>query len=185
MNDELIPDLDFWAMRLMCDDELDRFTVILENIQRENEWMDRWTAHPPPNPDQPLSAAARDEYLAHESRWRQSTEARLSILRKYADQGLACVRLVDYSLAAIERLFGEGTLDQVVDLPEFWRLVYHRILKDYGDEIRSDARFKGVKILDVLREQLTELLPGFAERHFRRKRGNPILAQLLEKLAGR
>jgi hypothetical protein len=185
MNEKSTHDPDFWVMKFMGDDELDRFTAILETIQHEDAWLNKWVAQPHPNPDQPLSAADRDEYLTHESRWRQSMEDRIAILGKYANQGMACVRLVDYSLEAIESLFGEGMLDQVVELPEFWRRVYHRILKDRGEVIRADARFKDVKILYVLKEQFTELLPGFAELHFREKRGQTMLAQFLEKLVGR
>jgi hypothetical protein len=185
MNEKPTHDPDVWAMKLMGDDELDRFTVALETIAEEEAWLKQLEEIARIRPHDRLSEHEKQEYGAHMARWERATALRLDALHKHANQGMACVRLVDYSLEAIERLFREGTLDQVVELPEFWRLVYHRILRDRGDAIRVDVRFKDVKILDVLKEQLTELLPGFAELHFREKRGNPILAQLLEKLAGR
>jgi hypothetical protein len=185
MSEVTTHDPDFWAMRLMGDDELDRFTVALETIAQEEAWLKQLEEVARIRPHDRLNEHEKAEYGAHMARWEQATKLRLDALHKYANQGMACVRLIDYSLETIERLFGEGTLDRVVELPEFWRMVHHRILRDHGDMIRVYAKFRDVKILDVLKEQLTPLLPGFAELHFREKRGNPILAQLLEKLVGR
>jgi hypothetical protein len=175
MNEKPTHDLDFWAMRLMSDDELERFTVALETIAQEEEWLKQLEEVARIRPHDRLNEHEKAEYGAHMARWERATKLRLDALHKYANQGMACVQLIDYALAAIERLFEEGQFDQVAGLADFWRLVYHRILRDQGRTIRADARFRDVKILDTLRDHLTELLPGFADLHFRRKRGNPIL----------
>ena len=184
MNENDI-DPDLWAMRWMSDDELNRFTSALEVIEQENKWMEELKKTAKLRPLDRLTEQEKQEYFVHTGRFNRAHEQRLDLLHKYTNQGMACVQLIDYTLAAIESLFEEGQFDQVAGLPDFWRLVYHRILRDQGSTIRADARFRGVKILDTLRDHLTELLPGFADLHFRRKCDNPILAQFLEKLAGR
>jgi hypothetical protein len=182
MNDQEHIGTDFWAMRLMGDDELERFTVTLEIIMQEEAWLKQLKEVARLRPHDRLSEHEKAEYGAHIARWERATKLRLDALHKYANQGMASVQLIDYALAAIESLFEEGQFAQVAGLADFWRLVYHRILRDQGSTIRTDARFKDVKVLDMLRDQLTELLPGFAELHFRKK-GNPVLAQYLEELA--
>jgi hypothetical protein len=118
--------------------------------------------------------------MAHMSRWEGAHREKNAMISKYSNQVHAWGELIDYSLVAIERLFDQGKFDQVAELNEFWRLVYYRILVDRGSEIGKDRRFHNVKILEVLRDLLTDCLPGFAKRF--RERGNPILAQLLEGL---
>ena len=165
-------DTELWAMRLMAPDELERFTVVLETIQHENAWLTKWDARSYRNPDLPLNAADRDEYLTHEGRWRRSIDDRIAMLSKYTNQAKAWSLLISFSLEAIEQLYEEGKLDQIKKSDEFWRLVYQRILRDRGNAIRNDRDWRNVKILEVLRGELTPLLPGFAEKHFREKRDN-------------
>jgi hypothetical protein len=97
-------------------------------------------------------------------------------------RGTAWVELIDISREAIESLFDEGKLNrEFTDRGEFWRLVYHRILIDRGSEMGKDPKFRNVKILEVLKDWVSDCLPGFADRF--REQGNPMLAQMLEKLA--
>jgi hypothetical protein len=181
MNETLDPEL--WAMRLMSADELDRFTNILETIEKDQAWLDNFNSEVDPNTRlTALPVEQREDLMAHMDRWERSVHARVKMMRKYSNQVHAWVELINYSLAAIETLFEQGKLNpEVTETNEFWRLVYHRILSDRGAEIARDRRFRNVKILEVLKDWLTDCLPGFAERF--RERGNPILAQALEALA--
>ena len=176
-------DLELWAMRLMDAEELDRFTGILETIEKENAWLSEWEKRPCLAPDAPLPAKERDEYLKHRGNWLLVIEQRLEMIGKYSNQTWAWGELIDYSYAAIEELYNKGKFDGVKELGEFWRLVYRWVLEKHGTAMRKDARWQNVRILSVLKEIITPLLPGFAEKHFRQKRNNPILAQYLESLA--
>jgi hypothetical protein len=181
MSETLDPEL--WAMRLMSADELDRFTDILETIEKDQAWLDNFKSEVDPNTRlTALPDKERDDLMAHMGRWERAVSERVKMMSKYSNQVYAWVELINYSLAAIETLFDQGKLNrEVADRDEFWRLVYHRILSDRGSEISKDRRFRNVKILEVLKDWLTDCLPGFAERF--RERGNPILAQALEALA--
>lgn len=183
MSEETNIDLELWAMRLMGPEELDRFTNILEIIAQEEVWYGEWRARANLKPDAPLSEKERNQYFAHEFRREWATNQKLEMIGKYTHQVKAWSRLIDFSLAAIERLFEDGKLDQVSGLTDFWPVVYQQILHEHGHEISTGPGFRNVLILTVLKDQLTGLLPGFAESYFR-KRGNPVLAQFLEKLAG-
>jgi hypothetical protein len=176
-------DPELWAMRHMAVDELDRFTTILETIEREQAWFDNFKSETDPNARLvALPAKQREDLMAHMSRWEEALDEKTATIGKYADQAYAWGELIDYSLAAIESLFDQGKLNrEFADRSHFWRLVYHRILIDRGREIGRDLKFRNVKILEVLTEWVADCLPGFAERF--REEGNPILAQVLEALA--
>jgi hypothetical protein len=176
-------DLELEVMRFMSGEELDRFTNILEAIEREQAWLDNFNSETDPNVRLvALPAKKREDLMAHMSRWEEALDEKTATIGKYANQSEAWVKLIDYSLLAIESLFDQGKLTQdVTQQSEFWRLVYHKILSDQGAEIGKDARFRNVKILEVLKDWVADCLPGFAERF--RENGNPILAQALEALA--
>jgi hypothetical protein len=176
-------DPDVWAMRHMAADELDRFTTILETIEKEQEWFKKFQETVAADPNVIPGEKERGEIMAHLNRQENAHRERNEILGKYANQGDAWVKLIDYSLAAIERLFDQGKLKSgnFPDSNEFWRLVYHRILIDHGSEIGKDRKFRNVKILEALKDWVSDCLPGFAERF--RENGNPTLAQTLEALA--
>jgi hypothetical protein len=180
MSETFDPDL--WTMRHMAADELDRFTAILETIEKEQAWFDKFKESVDADPNVVPTEKERGNIMAHIGQLESALHERNAILAKYADQGTAWVELIDYSLAAIESLFDQGKFDLgIIEKDEFWRLVYHRILSDRGTEIGRDPRFRNVKILEVLKDWVSDCLPGFAE-HFR-ERGNPILGQVLEALA--
>jgi hypothetical protein len=178
-------DPELWVMRCMSADELERFTNILETIEREQAWFDKFRSERAPDtPLGSLPAKQREELFGNRSRWEKAIDERTAILGKYANQSEAWVKLIDYSLSAIESLFDQGKLNrEVTERDEFWRLVYHRILIDQGTEIGRDPKFRNVKVLEILKDWVADCLPGFAERF--REKGNPVLAQTLEALAER
>jgi hypothetical protein len=171
-------DADLRVMQFMTEDELERFTGILETLEKENAWYANFAS----DPQRPLTDEERAAWFAHMARWERAMDAKTDLISKYADECEAFAKLVDYSLEAIEHLFALGKFDSVTKLSEFWRLVYQRILSTRAADIKADKSFRRVQILRVLNEQCTELLPGFAEIHFRQKRDNPVLAQFLESL---
>lgn len=182
MNKSDTIDPELWAMEHMSGDELDRFTNILETIEREQAWLDKYHSESDPNTRlMALPVKEREGLMEHMNRWERALEEKTATVAKYANQCPAWAKLIDYSLAAIETLFVQGRFDRVANLNEFRRLVYHRILNDRGSEIKGNPEFHNVKILEVLKDWLTDVLPGFAKRF--RERGNPILAQFLEELA--
>jgi hypothetical protein len=176
-------DPDVWAMRHMAADELDRFTAILETIEKEQAWFDKFHESVAADPNVIPDEKERAEIMAHINRQESAHRERNKILGKYANEGNAWVELIDYSLAAIEKLFDQGKLKpgNFPDSNDFWRLVYHRILIDRGSEMGKDPRFRNVKIFEALKDWVSDCLPGFAEKF--REQGNPILAQTLEALA--
>jgi hypothetical protein len=183
MSDPIDPEL--WAMRFMNADELERFTNILETIEREQAWFDKFRSEVAPGTLlRTLPVKQQEALWANRSRWEKAIDERTAIIGKYANQTFAWLELIDYSRAAIERLFDEGKFGRGdIEPNEFWRLVYHQILSDRGSEIAKDLRFRNVKILDNLKEWAAEALPGFASRF--REDGNPMLAQMLEALSER
>jgi hypothetical protein len=184
MNESETIDPELWVMRHMNADELDRFTNVLETIEREQAWLDKFHSETDPSTRlMALPAKERETLMEHMNRWKSALEEKTNTVGKYADQVYAWAALIDYSLAAIECLFDQGKfhLGGITERSEFWRLVYHRILSDRGAELGKDSRFRNVKILEALKDYVAECLPGFAERF--RERGNPILAQFLEELA--
>jgi hypothetical protein len=182
MSDPIDPEL--WVMRFLNGDELERFTNILETFEREQAWFAKWKSSAEPAPNTLLSTLPvkqQEELWGHMSRLEEAMEEKQAMMNKYVDQIPTWVELIDYSKAAIERLFDQGKFGRDIEPNEFWRLVYQQIASDRGSEIAKDPRFRNVKILEKLKEWATECLLGFA-KDFREK-GNPILAQVLEALA--
>ncbi len=176
-------DIELWAMQLMNPDELDRYGDSLETIEKEQaiqaDFAQQARTH---NPSKKLTSQERDSFLGSIGRRAAALTVKNEMIQKLVGQVPAWEKLVTMACQTMESLVQEGmTPNKSGGQREFFKLVYHRILRTWGGDIKRDPDFQHVHISEFLERMLVIRLPELAAQY--RERGNPILAQVMEELA--
>jgi hypothetical protein len=134
-----------------------------------------------------MAGEEREKHL--QLRWRlhgaleTKTEIVKEVVAKTSGQFSAFKKLAPLAFGAMEELVNDGTTPNKCDgRKKFWALVYGVILRRWTKLITADPDFRHVQIMEFLTRVLPIRLAEFAEAA--RERGNPILAQVMEELAG-
>lgn len=184
-------DLDVNVMEWLSDQQTERYTRILEQIESAHTAMEtaqkEWAEH-----DRKMGKATTDMHPAKLKafdaigEWEWAVNARINMIKEIT-------RIMGRNVDAWDALaqMAITVIDELVDggkLPsnsggarEYWRLVYGRILAQWSHELKTEPIFRHIRIVEFLTEMLVNRLPQFAEEA--RGEGKVMLAQALEELA--
>jgi hypothetical protein len=200
MNSDERDNLDIKIMEEMSDQEVERYTRLLEQEQDARAELDRarsdWEAydeqvgHPTCEFHQ-YKKRAMEAY----AKWSTVVEERMTMVDKVTAMSVATIKALERTIKAWKRLavMAVGAIEELVNfgrLPDkslsrraYWLDVYRVILDKYGAELGRQSIFRHVKVVEFLRTVLPNRLPQLAQEQ--RDRGKVILAQALEELAER
>jgi len=187
------PELDVRLMEWMSDDQLERYTRILERLETTRAEFDAamevWRDY-----DKEQGRATTEWHPAKhrafetEAAWSEALDAKIAMMKditKVVGRNVqAWEALAKMALTVMGELVDGGKLPaNCGGAGAYWRLIYGRILTEWGDGLRRNPIFRHVRIMEFLTTMLVNRLPNYAEDA--RQKGNVILAQVMEELAER
>jgi hypothetical protein len=175
-------DLEVTLMQWMSVDQLDRYSDVLQTIEREKEAVERLKEQIDPKTPLMQYPGAFESFLRLMAAEDRKILIERQLVIQVGGQLRAWEKLGLVACKAIESLVSEGSIPNTCGgSARFFSLMYQQILKTCGASIKEDSDFRQVQIMQFLKKVLVNRLPQFALEY--RERGQPVVAQVMEELA--